>query len=51
MTPAEQALVDQTRAALAEALVTPCNCGTCPTDDQLRMALSLSDEDLLQTID
>lgn len=50
LTPAERAWVDQVRASAEEALTVPCDCGTCPTDEQLRATLALSDEDLLRAM-
>lgn len=51
LTPADQARADQIRAALKEALATPCDCEECPTDDLIRRTLALTDESLLAVID
>lgn len=50
MTPQKVARVDQLRAGLLEAAETPCQCGDCPTTDQLRLLLSLDDTALLEAL-
>jgi hypothetical protein len=50
MTPQEVARVDQLRAGFTEALATPCQCGDCPSDQQMRDLLALDDETLLVLI-
>lgn len=47
MTPQEVARVDQLRAGLTEALANPCQCGDCPSDEQMRLLLALDDQTLL----
>jgi hypothetical protein len=50
LTPAQLARADQIRAALRESLVIECDCGHCPTDEQIRAALALDDESLLRNL-
>lgn len=47
MTPGELARVDRLRAGLLDTLKSPCDCGECLTDDQLRTLLACTDEELL----
>lgn len=48
LTPEQTARIDQARAGLTEAAETPCDCGDCPTDAQIR--LLLDDEALLEAL-
>lgn len=50
MMPRDVAFVDQVRAALKSALGTKCDCGHCPTEEQIRHALGLDDEALLRVM-
>lgn len=50
LTPLEVARVDQARAGLLEAADAPCDCGDCPTAEQLRLLLTLDDEALLAAL-
>lgn len=48
MSPVEQAIADQMRAAIKDALENhPYTCNECPSDEDLRAALLLADEDLI----
>jgi hypothetical protein len=50
MTPREVARVDQARAGFTEAAATPCDCGECPTTEQIELLLALTDEQLLEAL-
>jgi len=50
VTPRDRARVDQARAGFREALTKACSCDDCPTDEQIRAVLALSDEQMLQVL-
>lgn len=44
--PAMTAWLDQFRAYLAHALLQECTCGECPSDEEIRALIALSDTQL-----
>lgn len=50
VSPEQVAETDQIRAVLRDALATPCECGGCLTDAELRGLLSLPDNELLEVL-
>jgi hypothetical protein len=50
MNPADAARADQLRAGIRDAIAHPCDCGACPTVEELLEALALDDKTLLQLL-